>query len=358
MNIARLTALSACLVASGPLLAQSAGDDTYGALPSFDDRWYLIPFATYTWADTDRGTSDGAGFGFGVGKPINEWFNIELRGTYTDLSSENLRDLSREEIEDRYNTFLERGFQGDGDFTIGDIALDGLFFYRRQGIQPFLLAGLGAINDDFDCDRTALNAAGGCESGSSWSFMAEAGAGVLVPITEDISFRVDGRYRYDANSGDLRDNGSFGDWMVTAGVYIPIGARAKPVTRKYELSADALFGFDQDQLKPQGVATIDNLARELDEVNFTGVQVDGHTDPLGSESYNQDLSDRRANTVSNQLVTEGVPSDRINSRGFGESQLKVTEADCAGAGNRAALIECLQPNRRVEVTVDGVTPKK
>lgn len=358
MRTASLTAFSLCLLASGSALAQSMGDETYGSLPTFDDRWYMIPFATYTWADTDRGTSDGAGFGFGVGKPINEWFNLELRGTYTNLSTENLRDLSRDELEDRFNTFLDRGFQGDGDFTVGDIALDGLFFFRRQGVQPFLLAGLGAINDDFDCDRTALNAAGGCESDSAWSFMAEAGAGVLVPVTDDISFRVDGRYRYDDNSGGLRDNGSFGDWIVTAGVYIPIGSRAKPVTRKYELSADALFGFNQDQLKPSGVSAIDNLARELDQVNYTAVQVDGHTDPIGSDAFNQDLSDRRANTVSNQLVTEGVPSDRINARGFGETQLKVTEADCAGAGSREALIECFQPNRRVEVTVDGVTPKK
>ncbi|MGE5155387.1 MAG: hypothetical protein ACM3ST_15430, partial [Bdellovibrio bacteriovorus] len=61
--------------------------------------------------------------------------------------------------------------------------------------------------------------------------------------------------------------------------------------------------------------------------------------------------------VRNQLVTEGVPGDRISAQGFGETQLKVTEADCAGAKSRAALIECFQPNRRVEVTVEGMTAK-
>ncbi|WP_170164738.1 OmpA family protein [Thiocapsa rosea] len=92
-------------------------------------------------------------------------------------------------------------------------------------------------------------------------------------------------------------------------------------------------------------------------MNYTGVQVDGHTDPIGSVPFNQDLSERRANSVANQLVSDGVPSDRIRAQGFGKTNLKVTEADCAGSPNRGALIECFQPNRRVEVTVDGVTPR-
>jgi OOP family OmpA-OmpF porin len=241
---------------------------------------------------------------------------------------------------------------------VSDIGVDGLYFFSRGAVQPFLLAGLGVISDDFSCDRSPANFASGCKNGSNkFSFMAEAGAGVLVPINEYTSFRVDGRYRYDDNSSDLRDASEFGDWIVTAGIYIPIGTRSKPVTRTFELSADALFGFDQDILSPVGVNTIDNFARDLDQANYTGVRVDGHTDPIGSDAYNQDLSDRRANTVRDQLVTEGVPSDRISAQGFGEANLKVTEADCAGARNKAALIECYQPNRRVDVTVEGMTAK-
>jgi OOP family OmpA-OmpF porin len=108
-----------------------------------------------------------------------------------------------------------------------------------------------------------------------------------------------------------------------------------------------------------GVSTIDNFARDLDKFDYTGVQVDGHTDPLGSDAYNQDLSDRRANTVRTQLISEGVPADRLRAQGFGETQLKITEAECRaqGAKTKEALIACLQPNRRVEVTVDGMTDK-
>jgi len=356
-----VSALAAVVLASPfAAMAETMYEDAYQTVPRFDDRWYIAPFAMYTWADSDRGVSDDAGWGIAIGKPLNYRWNLELRGTYTNLSSENASNLSRSELEDEYNRYLNRGYQGTGDFEIGDIALDALFFFSRGSVQPFLLGGVGAISDDFSCDATWANAYGGCQSGSNkWSFMAEAGAGVLIPMGDYASFRIDGRYRYDDNNSSLRDSSSFGDWIVTAGISIPIGARAaKPVTRTYELSADALFGFNQDHLTPVGVNTISNFARDLEQANYSGVRVAGHTDPIGSDAFNQDLSERRANTVENQLVTEGVPSDRITAQGFGETQLKVTEADCAGAKNRAALIECFQPNRRVEVTVEGMTPKK
>jgi OOP family OmpA-OmpF porin len=355
-----ITALSAVLLASPIAVMAESMDEGYQTLPSFDDRWYIAPFAMYTWADDNRYTDDGVGWGIAVGKPLNYRWNLELRATYTNLVSDNPADLSADEALDRYNRYEKYGFQGTGDFEVGDIAVDGLFFFSRGAVQPFLLAGLGVISDDFSCDANWANYYGGCKSGSNkYSFMAEAGAGILVPMGEYASFRVDGRYRYDDNSSDLRDSSEFGDWIVTAGIAIPIGARAaKAETRHYELSADALFGFNKDTLSPTGVNNVNNLARELDTVNYNSVQVDGHTDPIGSDAFNQDLSERRANTVDNQLVSQGVPSDRISARGFGETQLKVTEADCAGASSRAALIECFQPNRRVEVTVEGVTPKK
>ena len=146
-----------------------------------------------------------------------------------------------------YSNFASKDDLG-GDFTVGDIGVDALFFFSRGRFQPFLLAGIGAINDKFDCNLAEVNV-GVCQSGNEWSFMAEAGAGFIVPITEYVSFRVDGRYRYDDNSGSLNGNlneawaqssdlnwnrhwdgggDSFGDWIVTAGIYIPLGSRAAP----------------------------------------------------------------------------------------------------------------------------------
>ena len=66
-------------------------------------------------------------------------------------------------------------------------------------------------------------------------------------------------------------------------------------------------------------------------------------------NYNQGLSQRRAETVRNYLVQSGVPANLVTSQGMGETQ-PVVQCDNA---NRAELIRCLAPNRRVEVTVDG-----
>ncbi len=337
-----VAACAAALASPVAVWAQSPDQAGTAPLPSFDDRWYLLPYAAYTWADNDRGTDDGVGWGFAVGKPINEWLNLELRATYTDLQSTG-----------------DTTSLGQGDFTVGDVGVDGLFVFNRRGtVQPFLLAGLGAINDDFDCDRIAQNV-GNCESDSGWSFMAEAGAGVMFRIGDHAALRLDGRYRYDDNSSGLRRDDSFGDWVATAGLVIPIGGvAARPKTsRTYELSADALFAFNKSALSSKGVTTINNLATDLSQVSYDAVRVAGHTDPIGSEAYNQALSERRAGTVKGQLVTQGVPPDRVDAQGFGKSRLKVTPAECSSAKTRDALIECFQPNRRVEVTVEGITEK-
>jgi OOP family OmpA-OmpF porin len=338
-----LSAMCAAMLA-GPaaVLAQSTDQMGAATMSGFDDRWYVVPFAAYTWADEDRGTDDGVGWGLAVGKPVNEWLNLELRVTNTNLvSSGDVADLAQ------------------GDFNVSDVAIDGLWVFNRRGtVQPYLLAGIGAIGDSFSCDLIVPNV-GKCESDDGWSLMAEAGAGVMFRIAEHASVRIDGRYRYDDNGSGLRRDGSFGDWIATAGVVIPFGGAAPVKTTKtYELGADALFAFNKSTLKPEGVTTMNNLARDLSQVSYDAVRVAGHTDPIGSDAFNQALSERRAATVQNQLISDGVSSDRISSVGYGETQLKVTEAECAGAKGREALIACLQPNRRVEVTVEGMTEKK
>ena len=86
----------------------------------------------------------------------------------------------------------------------------------------------------------------------------------------------------------------------------------------------------------------------------------GHTDPLGSEASNQTLSVKRAEVVRDYLVSKGTSSGVIRAEGRGETQLKVTEADCKSKGEaktRQALIACLAPNRRVEISATGVQSK-
>ena len=89
---------------------------------------------------------------------------------------------------------------------------------------------------------------------------------------------------------------------------------------------------------------------------------------MGSEEYNQALSERRANVVANYLVGRGVPSSKVSAAGLGESQAQMTatcEAEVAKLGKkvskakkRAALIACIEPDRRVDVKIRSTVTKQ
>ena len=83
------------------------------------------------------------------------------------------------------------------------------------------------------------------------------------------------------------------------------------------------------------------------------MNVHGYTDRLGSDSYNQRLSERRSQTVRDYLVSKGLPFDQVTAQGHGEAD-PVTGTTC-GPGDVAtkALIDCLQPDRRVVIDVEG-----
>lgn len=121
-----------------------------------------------------------------------------------------------------------------------------------------------------------------------------------------------------------------------------------------------MFAFDKAVLMPAGEARIEAMIESLRQAGVTGltsVTIFGHTDPLGPPEYNQRLSEERAVAVKNYLVTRGIPAGIITAEGRGESQLKITEADCQAkqqASPRSALIACLAPNRRVEIIATAV----
>ncbi|MBC7663386.1 MAG: OmpA family protein, partial [Caulobacter sp.] len=119
-------------------------------------------------------------------------------------------------------------------------------------------------------------------------------------------------------------------------------------------SADTLFSFDRSELGPQGKVALDQFAHELTGMQFDAVTVEGHTDRLGSQAYNQKLSMRRAEAVKNYLVSAGgVDAGRISAVGKSESQPVTKTEDCRGTKPTPKLIACLQPDRRVDVEVSG-----
>jgi OOP family OmpA-OmpF porin len=131
-----------------------------------------------------------------------------------------------------------------------------------------------------------------------------------------------------------------------------------PAVQKITLASKALFDFDKYVLKPEGMAAIDSeiIAKLKDVQKLELVLVTGHTDRIGSQAYNQKLSERRADAVRNYLVSKGVAKDKIETLGMGKTQ-PVPGVTCTMTAMKE-LIACLAPNRRVEVEVKGEAIKK
>ena len=129
---------------------------------------------------------------------------------------------------------------------------------------------------------------------------------------------------------------------------------APPAPRRVSFSAESLFGFDKSVVSPQGKTALDQFAAELSGTRFDTVNVEGHTDRLGSEAYNQKLSSERAEAVKTYLVGNGhIDAAKVSAVGKGETMPVTKAADCKGNSASPALITCLQPDRRVEIEVVG-----
>lgn len=129
-------------------------------------------------------------------------------------------------------------------------------------------------------------------------------------------------------------------------------ATPQPMRQKLSFSADALFAFDKAVLKPEGKAMLDDLVRQLNGAQYDVITATGHADRFGSNEYNQKLSERRANTVKDYLVSKNVQASRIDAEGKGETQPVTKPGECTGAKS-AKVIACLQPDRRVDVEMQG-----
>jgi len=146
-------------------------------------------------------------------------------------------------------------------------------------------------------------------------------------------------------------------YVAPAPVYVPpVVVQAPPPIerRRVSFSAESLFGFDKSTLRPEGQAALDTFARETIGTSYDVITVEGHTDRLGTEAYNQKLSLERAEAVKAYLVSKGaIDGSRVKAVGVGESQPTAGTADCKGSRATPALIACLQADRRVDVEVTG-----
>ncbi len=320
-----------------------------------DNRFYLVPFGTFVLPDGDRNTSEGWGGGLAVGKIINRYLNLELKGLYDNLQGDG---------------FFSQGELGSGDVDQYGGGLDALVFPWRSQLSPYGVVSLMGLETDSEF------------RGSKGHFAAEAGGGLQYELDEHgTSLRTDVRARYNADS-ETAPAGQLWDMIVNLGIYVPLGPKPQPVaeapvvddcsTRDSDGDGvnDCLdkcpgtlagakvddtgclirielrgvnFEYDSAVLTATAKSILDGVADQL--VVFPekkDIEVQGHASSEGSSDYNLALSDRRSQSVVDYLKERGV-TNNLFAKGYGE--------DYPVADNETE--EGRQKNRRVELIYMG-----
>ncbi|BCB27227.1 membrane protein [Sulfurimicrobium lacus] len=136
---------------------------------------------------------------------------------------------------------------------------------------------------------------------------------------------------------------------------VPVTGPEKAAFVAITLQAETLFDFDKSVIRADGKKTLDDevVTKMKQYPQVEVVLVTGYTDRIGTDAYNQKLSERRADAVKAYLTGQGVENNRIETAAKGEANPVVPCDDIKGkvSGKNRKLVECLQPNRRVMVEV-------
>jgi OOP family OmpA-OmpF porin len=251
-------------------------------------------------------------------------------------------------------TNYTRADDGTGQKIHGDTAsLTGMYHFGTVGdaIRPYVSGG-------FD-HQSLSNVHSDDHTGRDSSTFATIGGGAKWYITDNLYARagVDASYKLD--------NGKW-DYAPTIGLGVNFGGGSKPapapapapepvaaepapavepaVAEVVRVELDVKFDFNKAVVKPNSYGDIKNLADFMKQYPQTHTTVEGHTDSVGPDAYNQKLSEKRASAVKQVLVNQyGVGANRVNSVGYGKSR---PVADNATEAGRAV-------NRRVEAQVEA-----
>lgn len=341
------------------LLAASAA--TGFAQENAETRSYLSLDYNHVFRDSNRASTDGNGGSLGYGISLSKIWGLEFNAFYNDFGR---------------NTFRTTNWNEYG------AKVDGMFFYSRNpSFSPYFGLGLGGIRSN---ERVSNQ--------SSTDPFADIGLGFFHYFaigSQDFAVRADARYRWLDTHG-IAGVGYVGEPVVKVGLVLPFGARAAaaPVVLNAAKSAtetaaildtdgdgvpddqdkcrnspkgsdvDARgcplddanarvfesvhFDYKKADLTPKARTTLDETAasiKEMAEKSAIKVRVGGHTDNIGSDGYNQGLSERRAETVTNYLTGKGVDKKIISTDAYGKT---LPDKDNATEEGRAY-------NRRVEV---------
>lgn len=296
--------------------------------------------------DEDTGWKLFGGYSF------NKW--LALEGSYADLGEFN----ALASLTPAAQQAGEASFKGIGLDLVGSLPITTRFSaFARLGLANM------RVDEDFNPIRAPYFI-----DRAERDFHEKYGVGFEFRLTDAFSLRTEyERYKTDKNR--ITDNQVD---MLSLGLVYRFGRKPAPAPvaetpppapapapqpapepMRITLDAEALFDFDKAELRPAGRTELDTLLRDLRGVEYEVVLVTGHTDRIGTEQYNQRLSERRANAVRDYLVAGGVPSAKVTARGAGESEPVTTPQQCQGRRGQD-LIACYQPDRRVEVEINGI----
>ncbi|MCB9247129.1 MAG: OmpA family protein [Ignavibacteriales bacterium] len=261
-----------------------------------------------------------------------------------------------------------------------------------ERIMPYLMLGFGVTN--FKSQNPYPFTNGPVLTESYVGYQVLLGIGAEFKFWEDVSLRaefdyitasnnkIDGNFSVNENKGLLWSNGdSYMNLKVGAIWYFSRGEKSKicsppapgirevikevtiekvdtvyvdkivekaVIERESFVLENVRFKFDKDELTPEAQSILTNVAKTLNRYPDQLFEILGHTDNIGSDEYNMDLSERRAKSVKNYLVSQGVSADRLFTAGCGERK---PVADNSTEVGRSI-------NRRIEFSIyDGVSSK-
>lgn len=341
--------------------------------------WYAVPSINFMSTDGDLDANNGGGVSLKLGKELSDSWDIQGGIGYNRANADAAKLSS------------DTGVAGsDGRYKQTTLGLDALYMFSRSNFRPFLLAGLGVARNNVDYTIPGANFDGG-----KTSWLGNVGLGAQYLFNDSFGLQADLREQWSraafnasAAGGSVSESQTIANTLLNIGGIFRFGAPApmpvvaaaepapaavvepapapapvvepapapapaacKPNVETITVGAEKLFGFDKAALKSEGKAALDEAAAKIKaNPEIKAVVVTGHTDKIGSDAYNQKLSEKRAKQVAEYLVAQGVDSSIITSVGKGKSEPVV---QCSGNKATKKLISCLQPNRRVVISAEG-----
>ncbi|HEX3896609.1 MAG TPA: OmpA family protein [Rudaea sp.] len=332
--------------------------------------WYLAPRIGVDVPDSDRTTKTSLYSGIGLGTWVSPNFSVDVEYGLNNADFKNSSPRANHQWESMQLDVA-------GRYYFGDVS---------NNLRPYLMGALGAVRhkaySGFLLADQSFSESGG------WDPMAAVGVGLSYNLSDRLSVRGEVAARYDHDNNSLNSpvsdqffstrKSGFTDGLVTVGLTYSFGGHAAaaapapaaapppppapPPARETAAQTQTTidlrgveFKFDHprvgEKLVPslkaptaESVQILDEAVDTLKRYPNVRVEVDGHTDSVGSDAYNQRLSERRAKGVYDYLTQHGVDASRLDGpKGFGESQPIDTNDTAAGR----------QRNRRTELKVEG-----